>query len=141
MNFNGKAMVAVAMMMGSMAVMGCSKPADQASEAVAPEETPATAPVDGDTSAPAKTPGVEQDSLRFGFYAPVAPPVVRIETPGRAPSERHFWTPGYYRWTGREHAWVGGRWELRREGYNYVGPRWENRQSRWQYLPGRWVRR
>ncbi len=144
MNFNGKAMVAVAMMLGSMAVMGCSKPADQTADAVAPEETPATAPVESDTTgaaATAKPAGVEQDSLRLGFYAPVAPPAVRVEVQGTAPSPRHFWAPGYYRWNGHEHVWVGGRWELRREGYSYVSPRWEAHQARWRYLPGRWVRR
>jgi hypothetical protein len=135
MKLNGKVLVAVAMVVGAMATTGC-KSGEQASEAVAPEENVATAPVD--TAAP----GVEQDSLRLSFYAPIAPPAIRVEERGRAPSERHFWVPGYHRWNGREHVWYNGRWEQRREGYEYVGPRWQpHRTHHWQYMPGHWVRR
>jgi hypothetical protein len=145
MKLNGKMMVTVAMMLGAMAVgTGCnSAAADTTSNAIAPEETAATAPVDNDTKAGA---GFEQDSVyvRFGgphYYAPHAPPAARVEVIGRAPSARHFWAPGYYRWNGREHVWVGGRWEMRRDGYEYASPHWVHRSSRWEYIPGRWVRR
>ena len=148
MKLNGKVMVAVAMILGSLAAIGCNAPANLTDGAVAPEETPATAPVVKDSAAqPAQTPGVEQDALRFfghfgpRYYAPYAPPAVRYENPGRAPSARHFWAPGYWRWNGREHVWFGGRWEVRRDGVEYVGPRWEHRLGRFEYLPGRWVRR
>lgn len=134
MKLNGKTLVAVAMMVGAIGAMGCNRPSD---DPVAPEETAATAPVE-DTSA---TPGVEQNALRFGFYGPRQPPAARYENPGRAPSDRHFWANGYYRWSGREHVWVGGRWENRRDHHEYYGPRWERRSGRWTYLPGRWVRR
>jgi hypothetical protein len=148
MKLNGKMMVAVAMILGATATVGCNAPADLGDGAVAPQETPATAPVEKDSAAQtAQTPGVEQDALRFfgsfgpHYYAPIAPPAVRYEVPGRAPSARHFWAPGYYRWNGREHVWIGGRWEARRDGFEYVGPRWEHRFGRFEYLPGRWVRR
>jgi WXXGXW repeat (2 copies) len=94
-----------------------------------------------DVGATKANPGVEKDALFFRYYAPVAPPAARFEVRGVAPSARHFWAPGYYRWTGREHVWVGGRWELRRDGYEFVSPRWVNRFGRFEYLPGRWVRR
>lgn len=143
MKRNGKILVAAAMMLGSVAAMtGCNAPVDAGSNAVAPEETAATAPVDDEDKA---APGVEQNAMRFGYYgrhyyAPHAPPAARREYYGRAPSARHFWAPGYYRWNGREHVWVGGRWELRRTGYDYMAPRWERRYGRWEYIPGHWVR-
>jgi WXXGXW repeat (2 copies) len=138
MKLNGKAMVAVAMMVASVAAIGCNT-ADAQTGPVAPEETAVTAPVENGQSAAG--PGVEQDARFFHYYAPHAPPAARVEFRGVAPSARHFWAPGYYRWNGREHVWNGGRWELRREGFEFVGPRWVNRFGRFEYLPGRWVRR
>jgi hypothetical protein len=122
-----------------VAVTGCSKPSEQSSEPVAPEQTVADSPVEEDTSN-AATPGVEKDERRYHYYAPYGPPAHRYEDRGRAPSERHFWAPGYYRWNGREHVWYNGRWEHRREGYEYRGPRWVNTRGRWEYNPGLWVR-
>jgi hypothetical protein len=140
MKLNGKMMMAVVMMVGSLAATGCSK-AD-AQEAVAPEETPATALVVTDVADATNTSnGVEKDARGFHYYSRFAPPAARFEFRSVAPSGRHFWAPGYYRWNGREHAWVGGRWELRREGLEFVGPRWVRRFGRFEYLPGRWVRR
>ena len=133
--------------LGSLALMGCKSnhetpgPADkqaaESSTAVAPEESVATAPVEEAN----KAAGVEKDERRFHYYAPHAPPAMRHETWGRAPSDRHFWAPGYYRWSGREHVWYDGRWELRRPGYEYVSPRWVNAYGRWEYMPGYWARR
>ncbi|APR85852.1 Lipoprotein, putative [Minicystis rosea] len=138
MKLNGKAMVAAVMMLGSMAVIGCNAPVD-AGDAIAPEETAATAPVEEQAA------GVEQNALRFHYgvhyYAPHAPPAMRHETPGRAPSARHFWAPGYWRWNGYQHVWIGGRWEARRDHLEYVGPRWSNVGRRWEYVPGHWIRR
>lgn len=130
MKLDGKLLVATVMVVGALGAMGCSKP-----DAVAPEDDPTTAPTDDGT------PGFAQDSIRFSFYAPSEPPPPRSESPGRAPSERHFWVGGYWRWDGRQHVWVGGRWIPRRERHEYVGPRWERHQARWRYVPGHWVRR
>ena len=137
MKINGKLMVAVVMVVGSLATAGCSKAMAQDAGAVAPEETAATAPVESGADA---TNAVEKDSLRIRFYAPFAPPAARFETRGVAPSPRHFWAPGYYRYNGREHVWVAGRWELRRDGFEYVGPHWVRRFGRFEYVPGRWMR-
>ena len=140
MKLNGSMLVAVTMMVGALAATGCSKPsADASADAVAPEESVADAPVK-DEAANALTPGVEQDARGFHYFAPHGPPAARFEERGRAPSERHFWAPGYYRWNGHEHTWYGGRWEQRREGYDYMSPRWENVHSRWAYRPGYWHR-
>jgi hypothetical protein len=148
MKLNGKILMAVAMMVGSLGAMGCNPLNDQGNAAVAPEETPATAPVEKDGVGQAnKSPGVEQNAYWYRgyagprYYAPHAPPAVRYEYQGRAPSSRHFWAPGYYRWNGREHVWIGGRWDVRRDGYEYVSPHWENRYGRWEYIPGHWARR
>ena len=137
MKLNGKMMVAMVMVVGSLATAGCNTASAQDSGPVAPEETAVTAPVEGATT----NPGVEKDARFFHYYAPFAPPAARFEVRGVAPSARHFWAPGYYRWNGREHVWVGGRWELRRDGLEFVGPRWERVGGRFEYLPGRWVRR
>jgi len=107
-------------------------------ETLAPEETAATAPVENTTNA---TNGIEKDSFRIRFFAPIAPPAARFEVRGVAPSARHFWAPGYYRYNGRQHVWVAGRWELGREGFAYVGPHWVRRFGRFEYIPGHWVRR
>jgi WXXGXW repeat (2 copies) len=137
MKLNGKTMVAVVMTVASLAAAGCNTASAQDSGPVAPEETVATAPVDNGTA----TNGVEKDERFFHFYAPHAPPAARFEVRGVAPSPRHFWAPGYYRWNGREHVWVGGRWELRRDGFEFIAPHWQNVFGRWEYFPGRWIRR
>jgi len=141
MKLNGKTMMAVVMILGSLAATGCSTASAADTGPVAPEETAATAPVDDSSGTTAATPGVEKDARFFHYYAPFAPPAARVELRGIAPSARHFWTPGYYRYNGVEHVWVGGRWELRRDGFDFRAPHWVNRAGRFEYLPGRWVRR
>lgn len=128
-------MMMVAMMVGALNTAGCAK-SDATTEAVAPEDDPTTAPVVDESQ-----PGVEKDGVRFSFYAPFGPPAARHEAPTRPPSARHFWAPGYWRWTGRQHAWVGGRWYERRDRHDWVSPRWERRHNRWAYAPGHWARR
>jgi WXXGXW repeat (2 copies) len=137
MKLNGKTMVAVAMMLGSLATAGCSTAQADDTGLVAPQETAETAPVENAASAA----GVEKDARFFHYFAPHAPPAARFEIRGVAPSARHFWAPGYYRWNGSDHVWVTGRWALRRDGFDFVGPRWVHRGARFEYLPGRWVRR
>jgi hypothetical protein len=149
MKLNASAMmVAVAMMVGSFGALGCQN-STLSSDNVAPEESIQNAPVESET---AKNASSESDTnaLRFGFtrysgrshyYAPHAPPATRYEVRGVAPSARHFWAPGYYRWNGRQHIWYGGRYEVRRNGYEYIGPRWIVVNGRHAYVPGHWVRR
>src|SRR6185312_2692955 len=137
MKLNGKTMVVVAMMLGALATAGCSTAQADDTGLVAPQETAETAPVENAASSA----GVEKDARFFHYYAPHAPPAARFEVRGVAPSARHFWAPGYYRWNGREHIWVGGSWVLRRDGFDFTGPRWVRRGVRFEYMPGRWVRR
>jgi hypothetical protein len=140
MKLNGKMMMAVVMVVGSLAATGCSTANAADAGAVAPEETPATATVDNQSTSNT-THGVEKNYFGVRFYAPVAPPALRFEVRGIASSARHFWAPGYYRWTGREHFWVAGRWELRRDGFEFIGPHWVRRFGRYEYIPGHWLRR
>ena len=149
MKLNGKTLVMVMVMaFGAIGATGCNSAASS-DNAIAPEETAATAPVVEESN---DNPGFEQNARRFGvrasvrtsgrrYYAPHAPPRARYERRGVAPSARHFWANGYHRWNGRQHVWVGGRWEVRRDRYNYIAPRWERRSARWEYVPGHWVRR
>jgi hypothetical protein len=136
MKINGRTMMALVMLVGSIAATGCSTASAADAGPVAPEETAATAPVENTAAN-----GVEKDFFGIRFFAPVAPPTARFEVVGVAPSARHFWAPGYYRYNGREHVWVAGRWELRRDGFEFVSPHWVRRFGRFEYVPGRWVRR
>ena len=148
MKLNGSMLVAVVTMVGSMALAtGCNQASD--AQPVAPEESVQGAPVENETAGTASTES-DTNALRFGFthyagrshyYAPHAPPAARFEVRGVAPSARHFWAPGYYRWNGRQHVWYGGRWEVRRNGYEYVSPRWIVVNGRYEYIPGHWARR
>ena len=140
MKLYGSAMVAVAMMLGALATTGCSKLSAATDGAIAPEENPATAAVVDNIRVGVNV-GVEQDWRPVHYYAPYGPPAARYERPGYAPSARHFWAPGYYRWTGRDYSWYGGRWYERRPGYEYSPGHWENRYGRWEYIPGYWGRR
>lgn len=137
---NGKVMAVVAMMIGAFAATGCSKPGDVGGDAIAPEQSAEDAPVYDEGANPG-TPGFEQNSIRVRFWANSAPPAPRYERQTRAPSSRHFWAGGHWRWDGRQHVWYGGRWVERRDRYEYVPARWERRWGRWEYIPAHWVRR
>jgi hypothetical protein len=134
-------MVAVVMMVSALGAVGCSTGETQ-SGPVAPEENVAAAPVVDDQGSTASVSGhgVEKDWRAVHYYGP-RPPAARLEVIGVAPSARHFWAPGYWRYNGREHVWIGGRWELRRDGFQYIAPHWQRDfRGRWEYLPGHWSR-
>ena len=102
-----------------------------------PEDNPEAAPASNDTVA--AMPAVEKDAYWGHYWAPRAPPAIRVEERGVGPAG-HFWRPGYYGWTGRDYAWNGGRWYPQRAGYEYVSPSWHASGGRWGYRPGRWYR-
>lgn len=137
---SGKVLAVVAMMIGVGAATGCSMPGDLSSEAIAPEVSAEDAPVYDEDSSPG-TPGFEQNSIRVRFWARNAPPARRYERPSAAPSSRHFWVGGNWRWNGRQHVWNRGRWVQRRDRYNYVPARWQRRWGRYEYQPSHWIRR
>jgi hypothetical protein len=117
---------------------GCSSNDDGAAPgsnllaANAPEDTPDTAPTQ---AAPA---GVDKDERVVRYWGP-RPPALHWEDRGAAPSARHFWAPGYWRWNGRDHVWHPGGWFLRREGLEYVPTHWEEHRGRWHYVPAYWA--
>jgi hypothetical protein len=146
MKLNGKMMLAVAMMVGSLGAMGCNKSDAGSTDAIAPDDSPeaATAPVVPDDQSKAGAEAATnwfETNVRVHYYAPRAPPALRVETYGRAPSDRHFWAPGYWHWSGRDYGWRAGSWQVRRDNYNWVGGRWVDRGGRWEWMPGHYYRR
>jgi hypothetical protein len=69
MKLDGKAMVAMVMVLGALAATGCTTASAADGGPVAPEESAATAPVD-DGSATAATAGVEKDERIFRMTQP-----------------------------------------------------------------------
>jgi len=147
-----KGLLTVAMMVGALSAMGCKSTQADSGE-VAPDENPETAPVVTQPIDTAKPQAAEHEhagnhpateSYSYfgvrGYAAPMAPPAVKVEVMGTAPSPRHIWAPGYWRWSGREYLWSPGRWIVRREGFTWLNPHWENRYSHWYYIPGHWRR-
>jgi hypothetical protein len=147
-----QSMLVVAMVVGALGATGCSKSSEtikdtgnnaaatEDTKAATPEDNPDAAPV-SETSVASENPGTEKDARFYHYWAPRAPPALRIEERGVAPSPGHWWRPGYYGWTGTDYTWYGGRWYAPRAGYEYVYPRWHHIGNRWGYYPGRWHRR
>ncbi len=73
-------------------------------------------------------------------YVRIGPPVAVVETRVVAPSPRHVWIPGYYRWDGGAYLWVGGRWELPPPAYHtWVPGHWSHHHSHgWYWVEGHW---
>lgn len=75
----------------------------------------------------------------YAYYAPVAPPPVRVEAVGVAPGPGFVWINGYWGFEGGRHVWIAGRWERPPRGRSaWVAGRWDRQGSRWAYRPGRW---
>jgi hypothetical protein len=149
MKLYGSTLLIVAMMAGAMGVVGCkdekvkdtgNNPAQNDTKAATPEDNPEAAPV-SETSVANENPGVERDARFYTYWAPRAPPVLRVEERGIAPIPGYWWRPGYYGWNGIDYVWYGGRWYAPRPGYEYIYPRWHHVHGRWGYYPGRWYRR
>ncbi|HLK68070.1 MAG TPA: hypothetical protein VKU19_31775 [Bryobacteraceae bacterium] len=69
----------------------------------------------------------------------VAPPHVRVEKRGRAPSPNHVWVSGYHRWDGNAYAWSPGRWEEPpRHHAHWVAHHWVRRQGGYVLIEGHW---
>ena len=109
----GRALVAVAMMVGALGAVGCKKsndPATQQDSAPVAQPTAEAPKVD----APAAAQGEATTVIKASATARLpAPPVLRVENPGRAPSTRHIWRRGYWRWDAPTtvYVWAPGYWE------------------------------
>jgi hypothetical protein len=69
-----------------------------------------------------------------------APPPVRYETIGVAPSPGYFWVGGAWFWEGGRYAWHPGYWHEPRPGYHWVAHEWHPAGGSWHMVPGHWVR-
>lgn len=87
--------------------------------------------------------------LSFALFSPAAeaarvvvkvgPPAARVEVRTAAPSHRHVWVGGYWRWNGKAHAWVAGGWNLPpRHGAAWVDGHWRKVRGGWDWVPGHW---
>lgn len=72
-------------------------------------------------------------------YVRIAPPAVRVEVRGVAPSPRHVWVGGYWRWNGSAHVWVAGGWKVPpRHGAVWIEGHWRGSRRGWYWAPGHW---
>jgi len=100
-------LAAVVMMVGAFGGVGCKK-ASSLAEADKPVEQQTEATTD--TASNAGTQDEATATVAASVQIP-APPALRTENPGRAPSARHVWQRGFWRWDRAAYAWVPGHWE------------------------------
>ena len=138
MKLNRSVLVAVAMMVGSLSAMGCKKGATP--EDTSKEQAAAPVAVQPEAEAPA----VKEDVTTVLAVRAPAPPALRVEVQGPAPSPRHRWTRGFWRYDRTQYVWVPGYWQDE-TAYAPYGPpavRYENPgyapSAEYFYVPGYW---
>jgi hypothetical protein len=133
MKVMGRMVVAVAMMIGSLSAAGCARPANAspAQQDQAPAQAQPTAATTQGATPAAATPGNVAD------VAPYAPPPVRYENPGTAPSADFVFVPGFWHWEGRAYHWVVGHWAARRDADDCVRPHYVLVDGHWVNRPER----
>ena len=111
MKTNRSAWLVVAMMCGSLLATGCNKGSDASAPedvSAAAAESPTAAP-----EAPAATAAPEQVNAQASAAAQIpAPPALQVESRGKAPSGKHAWQRGYWRYerAHTKYVWVPGYW-------------------------------
>jgi hypothetical protein len=84
--------------------------------------------------------GAAQAQYVPGVRVEVAPPPLRVEQRGFAPSPNHIWINGHWAWRYGRHEWVGGHWALPPgAGYRWEDARWVNEGGRWVFFEGHWI--
>jgi hypothetical protein len=74
-----------------------------------------------------------------GYYAPIPPPPVRVETFGPAPGPGYVWVNGYWGYNAGAYVWIGGRWVVPPLGRRvWVAGRWAPYGNRYRWYEGRW---
>lgn len=74
-----------------------------------------------------------------GYYAPSAPPPIRVEAYGAAPGPGYVWVNGYWGWRGGNYEWVRGNWVRPPHARAvWVAPRWEHDRGRYRFHEGHW---
>jgi hypothetical protein len=83
---------------------------------------------------------VEEYPARRAVVVREAPPPVRHEVIGIAPSPQHVWVQGHWEWHNRW-VWVDGYWAVppRRQGV-WIPGHWEQRRRGWVWIEGHWSR-
>jgi hypothetical protein len=180
MKINRSMLAAVVMVVGSLSAMGCKQnaapsappeaAATPAQATPAPEQpatTPAPAPEPVKAAsigpiAPSTSPGILTGANGVRFVRP-APPALRIELPGAAPSGRHVFRRGFWQWDNARvvYSWVPGYWEdqavaapmapppVRFENpglapsadYSFVRGFWRFDGREYHWMPGHWEAR
>jgi hypothetical protein len=75
----------------------------------------------------------------YTYYAPVAPPPVRVEAYSVAPGPGYAWINGYWGYRGSGYVWTPGRWARPpHHGSVWADGRWERHGNRWGYHEGHW---
>jgi len=72
------------------------------------------------------------------IYPTVAPPPVRVESPGGPPSAELAWVPGNWEWKSGQWAWNNGHWERKHPDMVWVRGRWELQGNYYVWIEGRW---
>jgi hypothetical protein len=68
-----------------------------------------------------------------------APPPVRQEVVGTAPTTSHVWIQGYWMYRNGNWAWVPGHWEVRpRLNAAWVPGHWDQTSRGYAWNPGHW---
>lgn len=153
MKLNGKTMAVVAMVLGSMAAIGCNRAEDrEAPQETAPAPVVAAPSQDSTPAAPAAQPAAAKSdegvtvAAKTSVGASLPPrPADRVEHPGVAPSRDHRWTKGHWRYEGvRGYVWTPGRWVVEFAPAAPPAPRYENPgrpiSDRHMWVPGHWER-
>lgn len=80
-------------------------------------------------------------SAQVVVVKPVKPNVVVVKP--HAPSKKHIWVEGYWKWNKRLHKyeWVEGHWVRARKNKVWVPGHWAKVPGGWKYVPGHWKRK
>lgn len=72
-------------------------------------------------------------------YIHRAPPPLRVEVRGTAPSGAHVWVAGRWDWRGDDFVWVPGGWVLPESGrHQWVAGAWHHDSGGWFWVDGHW---
>lgn len=70
-----------------------------------------------------------------------APPPLRYEAIGIAPTPGYFWVGGNWFWERGAYNWHPGYWQAPRPGYRWRPHAWRRAGNAYRMEPGHWVRR
>ena len=76
-----------------------------------------------------------------GAVVYTAPPAVRYEAVGVAPTPGYFWVGGAWFWERGAYNWHPGYWHAPRPGYRWAPHEWRHYGNGWRMAPGHWERR